>query len=268
MSHWSKRLVTLLLCLPLFLTVGCLDVDTGVMFNKDLTGKATFKMAVDIGPFMKTMIDAMSGRAGEPPPPELIPMMKAEIAKQFSGGMVDVAQLKTKLPAGVTLADSSQKVEELTILMSFTFAFTDATKLPLIEVPMTQKNSPMPAGAGPQDPIKPFDFVITDDGSTISITTKSAEKADAAAKDPEKAKAEAQAAAKEAKAQLDQLGMGDLLKGMTIRAAMRFDIPQTVLEQNATRKEGQSYFWEVKLDSLDSIDKMPDPPKVKLKIKK
>ena len=266
MPNWSKRLIALILCLPVVLTAGCLDVDSGVSFNKDMTGKATFKMAVDLGPFMTSMIDALGGRGGEPPPPELLPMMKAEMAKQFSGGMVDVAQLKTKLPTGVTLADSSQKVEELKIIMSFTFAFTDATKLPLIEVPMSVKNSPVQTAAT-QDPLKPFDFVITDDGSTISIITKEPEKTDAT-KDPEKAKADAAAIAKEAKSQLDQLGMGELLKGASLRMSTRFDIPQTVVEHNATRKDGQAYFWEIKLDSFDSFDKMPDPPKVKLKIKK
>ena len=70
---------------------------------------------------------------------------------------------------------------------------------------------------------------------------------------------------------MDQLGMGDLLKNASIRVAFRFDVPQTVVEHNATKKDGQSYIWEMKLDSmtsLDGLDKMPEPPKINLKIKK
>jgi len=267
MSHWSRRLITVLLCLPLVVAAGCLDMETGVAFNKDLTGKATFKMAMDLGPFLTQMIQTMGARGGEPPPAEMMPMLKAEMAKQLGGGMVDVDQMKAKLPAGVKLVDSSQKIDELKVTMAFTFGFTDFTKLALIEVPMISRAQAIPGAAS--DPLKPFDFVITNDGSTISITTKASEKeAEKPTADTEKAKAEAMAAVKEAKSQMDQLGMSELLKGASVHMMMRFDIPHTIIEQNATRKEGQSYIWEVKLDSFESLDKMPEPPVVKLKFKK
>ena len=266
MSHWSRRLITVLLCLPLLVAAGCLDMETGVAFNKDLTGKATFKMAMDLGPFLTQMMQTMGARGGEPPPVEMMPMLKAEMAKQLSGGMVDVDQMKAKLPAGVTLVDSSQKIDELKVMMAFTFGFTDFTKLALIEVPMISRAQAIPGAAS--DPLKPFDFVITNDGSTISITTKAAEKATEKPADAEKAKADALALAKEAKSQIDQLGIGEMLKGASVHMVMRFDIPHTIIEQNATRKEGQSYIWEVKLDSFDSLDKMPEPPVIKLKFKK
>src|SRR5688572_10931621 len=80
MSYWSKRLVALLLCLPLIVASGCLDLETGVAFNKDLTGKASFKMAMDLGPFAEQLIQTMGARGGEPPPPEMLPMIKAETA--------------------------------------------------------------------------------------------------------------------------------------------------------------------------------------------
>jgi len=241
-------------------------METGVAFNKDLTGKATFKMAMDLGPFLTQMIQTIGARGGEPPPAEMMPMLKAEMAKQLSGGMVDVDQMKAKLPAGVTLVDSSQKIDELKVMMAFTFGFTDFTKLALIEVPMISRAQAIPGAAS--DPLKPFDFVITNDGSTISITTRAAEKAAEKPADAEKAKADALALAKEAKSQIDQLGIGEMLKGASVHMVMRFDIPHTIIEQNATRKEGQSYIWEVKLDSFDSLDKMPEPPVIKLKFKK
>ena len=268
MSNWSKRLLAVLLFVSLGFSSGCLDYDSGISINKDLSGKATFKMVMDMEPFIMQMVKAMSGAAGEEPPAEFLPMMKAELSKQLGAGMFHVEVMKAKLPAGVTLADSVQKADELKLTMAFTFAFTDINKLPLIEVPMPTRAQAVPGA--PQEPLKPFDYVIKDDGTTITITTKAAEKAGdpAAAKDDEKKKAEALAAVNEAKSQLDQLGISEMLKGASIRMQMKFDIPQTVIEQNATRKDGQSYIWEMKLDSFDSIDKMPEPPAMKLKFNK
>jgi hypothetical protein len=264
-----KRIKAILLLLPILVACGCIDYESGVAFNKDLTGKATFKMTMDLAPFVTSMTGAMAARGGGPPPDEMTSMLKSQLATQMGSGMIDVEQLKKNLPAGVTLADSSQKLDDLKIIMNFAFAFTDATKLPLIEQP-----APQLAGAGAMaanmasNPLKPFDsFVFTSDDTTMTITEKAKPDATPTA-DAAAAKAAAQSTMTQAKAQLDQLGMGDIQKNLSIRLAMRFDVPQTVIEQNATRKEGNAYIWEVKIDNVESFDKIPELPGVKLKFKK
>jgi hypothetical protein len=272
MSNWSRRLLAALLFVPLVVTAGCLDYEAGIAFTKDMTGKASFKMTMDLEPFVTGMIQTIGARAGGPPPDDMMPMLKQQLSEQMGNGMIDVAQLKTKLPDGVTLLDSAQKFDELKLVMSFNFAFTDATKLPSISMPMIPRNGPM-AAATSQD-MKPFENLqFVDDGKTLTITTKP-KPVETPSADPDKSKADAAAAAsalKDAKAQLEQLGMGDLLKNASMRVAFKFDVPQTVVEHNAPKKDGQSYIWEMKLESMgsmDSLDKMPEPPKINLKIKK
>ena len=246
----SKRLSAVILCVQLFAAVGCLDLESGVVLNRDLTGKASFKMTVDVTPFVTSAIRATAGTAGELSSSDLT----AEIAKQFSGGVVDVAELKSKLPPGVTLADSSQKLEGLKMTMVFTFTFTDVSKLPLIEVPMSKLNLVL------RSPVVPFAFEVRDDGATVSVDPRPPAS--------DRAKAALAAARKDVTAEAEQLGLSSLLKNSSLRMSMRFDIPQEVIEHNAKRKEGQSYFWDMKVDSFESLDKMPDPPTIKLKFKK
>ena len=267
-SRVRKFIVTLLLFVPLIVMSACMDYEAGVAFNKDLTGKATFKMTMDLSTFVNNLMGAMAARGGGPPQDEMVSQLKTELANQLSAGLFDAEQLKKNLPAGITLLDSSQKLDELKILMSFSFAFTDATKLPLLELPPPKLPTGATASIG-SNSMKPFEnLVITSDDTTVSIVTKPKSETPSTS-DPAATKAAALAAVSQAKTQLESQGMGDMLKGISFRMAMRFEVPQTVIEQNATRKEGDAYIWEVKIDSLDGLDKVPDQPlNIKLKFNK
>ena len=263
-----KPALVVLLAVPFLLTSACMDYEAGAVFNKDMTGKATFKMTMDLGPFVNNMAGAMAARGGGPPPEEMISQLKSELGSQLSTGLFDIEKLKKNLPAGVTLTDSAQKLDDLKVIMSFSFAFTDATKLPLIELPPPQLPSGATATIG-SNSLKPFDgLVFAADDTTMTIASKP--KSDTpSGSDPEATKAAALAAVNQTKTQLEAAGMGDLLKGLKFRMAMRFEVPQTVIEQNATRKEGDAYIWEVKIDDFGALDKLPDQPlNVKLKFKK
>ena len=265
MSHWLRRVNAILLLCTVAVTSACLDYESGVTLNKDLSGKASFKMLIDLEPFVGQMVQAVSSRGGGPPMDDFATMMKAEMAKQFGSGMLDLAKMKAALPAGVTLVDSSDKLDGLKLTSVVTFGFTDITKLPSIEVPLRGETI---GTSGPEEPIKPFEYVITDDGTTISIATKVKEQAPGEKASEEKDLADAMKKIKSAGSGLEAAGLGDMFKTMKFRFALRFEIPQTVIEHNATRKEGQAYIWELNLDSLLSIDKTPSPPQVKLKFKK
>jgi hypothetical protein len=263
MSNWFRRFTAILLLCTVAVTSACLDYESGVTLNKDLSGKASFKMLIDLEPFVAQMVQAVGSRGGGPPMDDFATMMKAEMAKQFGSGMLDLAKMKSALPAGVTLIDSSDKVDGLKLTSVVTFGFTDMTKLPLIEVPMRTES--LGAGAA-EESIKPFEYVITDDGTTISISSKEPAPGEKAGE--EKELADAMKTIKATGSKLEAAGLGEMFKGMKFRFALRFEIPQTVIEHNATRKEGQAYIWELKLDSLLSLDKTPSPPQIKLKFKK
>jgi hypothetical protein len=267
MARRKLSLVVALVCALAFTTAACLDMEAGVAFNQDMTGKASFKMSMDLAPFVAKLMDAMAARSGTPPPPELMATMQTQLATELGSGIVDVEQLKKTLPEGVTLADSSQTFTDMKMVMTFTFGFKDVATLTQIALPQVSRPN---MNAVPKTPLKPFEmFVFTDDGKTMTITTKSnAANGDAAPGADAKGKDDAKAAMAQAKAQLDQAGLGSMLEGASVRAAYRFDVSQTVIEQNATRKEGNSYIWEMKLDSITALDKLPEPPTMKLKFNK
>ena len=256
------------LCFAL-VTAGCMDMESGVTFNKDLTGKATFKMTMDMEPFVMNMLQMQNKAQGKTsvPTAQELEAMSAGMMSQLGDGMIDVATLKNTLPPGVTLVDSNQTPEGLKLRMNFTFAFTDATKLPLIALSPNSRIAAAGATGGGK-PLKPFESLeFTDEGATMLIASK-APAVPAAGVDPAKAKADALAGIDSSKAQLDQLGMGGMLQDMKVRVAFRFDVQFTVVEHNAPAKDGTTYMWEMKIDSLDSIDKLPTPPSMKLRFNK
>lgn len=266
-SHASLARARRLALGPLLLATvvivsGCVDLESSVVFNKDLTGKATIALTMDFSAFVNSMAKTIAARSGGAPK-EIVSELKKELGDRTALTASDIVKLKQSMPAGVTLVDWSEKLDELKIVVTFAFAFTDATKLPLIKLPPPQ----VLGGADSlivSKTLNPFDsLLIVSDDATMSITTKP--KGDTPATGPEVTRAEALTAMSQAKAQLESQGMGDALKSMGLRIAMRFQMPQSVIEHNATGKEGDAYVWEVKIDNFASLDKPPDLPVVKLK---
>jgi hypothetical protein len=258
------------LFVPLVVTAGCLDYEAGIAFNKDMTGKASFKMTMDLGPFVTGMIQTMGARAGGPPPDDMMPMIKQQLADQMGNGMIDVAQLKAKLPEGVTLVDSAQKFDELKLVMSFGFAFTDATKLPSISTA--------------HDPAHRTDGGCGRSGHE-AVREPSIRRRWQDADDHHEAEARRNAQCRRGQTKVDAAAAAQRSRKQSAAGTTRYGRSAqecqhasrsastclTVVEHNAPKKDGQSYIWEMKLDSmgLDGFpDKMPEPPKINLKIKK
>ena len=271
-SFWLRRVccgvVGLLVAVS---TVGCLDLEQSIVVNQDLTGRAGFKMSMNLEPFMKQMIEMIGARAGGPPPPDAIEQMKQGMATQLGNGIVDVDASKKSLPAGVTLIDATQKLDDMTMVMSFTFAYTDIRKLPEIMLVPTAS-----AAGTARKPIKPFDELeFRDEGANLVIATKTPVPA-AAGADP-KATASNAGMLDSLMAELNQPGAKEMIGGMMeamkgMRVAIRIETPLTVVEHNAPAKVGGAMVWEQKLDQLAATptDKPFDvkPMQVLVRIKK
>src|SRR5262249_3595616 len=124
--------------------------------------------------------------------------------------------------------------------------FDNASKLAAIKFPKKSDAStgstPTQQGPPAESPVdSPFDgLTIVDEGSTILITSKvNNPMADETAKTPLPADADTQK-------QIEKM-FGNL------RVAFKITAPFTVVEQNATRKEGNTLIWEYGVKSLQTM---------------
>ena len=249
----GRRLLFGAVCLlAATLTSGCLDMEQSIVINKDLTGRAGFKMSMNLEPLLAQMVQMMGGAGAAAPPPEAMEQIKQGVMTQFSSGMIDVEALKGSLPAGVTVVEAVQKVDGMTMVLNFSFAYTDIRKLP--EIAMKPRAG---MGGAESKPIKPFeDLEFRDEGATLVIATKTPPPPVAGA-DPQADAAKAAGIASLA----DMLnepgtkemiaGLGDAIKGL--RVAIRIETPLTVIEHNAPAKVGAAMVWEQKIDSLNPV---------------
>lgn len=236
-----RKIAALILCVSSFLVTGCFDIEQTLTLERNMSGKAGFSMKVNLEPmvlFMAQMQREMGGKSGPPTAAELAEarkeFMKEAKSKSSSADFEkEKKQIQASLPAGVTLLDATMAEDGLKIVANVLFGFDDAKKLALINLP-DKKDQPVP---NPMD--APFsDLKVTDDGKTVLITTP-VENPMADAKKPGESPLDP--------AMMKQ--MGDFFKGL--RVAYRITAPFEILEQNATRREGNTLIWEYDMQSLE-----------------
>jgi hypothetical protein len=259
----NRRYAGLLIALLVgLLTLSCFDIEQSLVLQKDMSGKAGFRMTIDFEPMiviMASMQRSMQGKKG-PPTADEIAAAKADFLKQSKKKATedhskDKEAIAKSLPEGVTLVDQSIQETGLKVMTNVVFHFTDPSKLGLISFP--KKEGAQPTDKSAVD--KPFDGLqIVDEGDTIVIRSKPANPVKGV---EEGAKQSGPGDNKE----LEQM-MKDALKGL--RVAFRIEAPFKVVETNATRKEGKVLLWEYTLDSLERFEKNPDDLKVFVRYKK
>ena len=235
-----KKFAAILVGFSAFLMSGCFDIEQTLTLERDMSGKAGFSMKVDMEPMvvmMAAMQKSMSGKTGDPTPAEIAAARKDFTEKGTTSSTGDFEkekkELEGKLPKGVKLLDATFKDEGLKVAAMLTFAFDNASKLSQIVLPKKEG-----AAAGPGDnPVDtPFeDLTLVDDGKTVLITsTIQNPMADETAQAPPDAEMQKQIAS--------MFG--------TLRVAFKITAPFEILEQNATRKEGNTLIWEYDVKSL------------------
>ena len=229
-----RRSLALIACLAAAVwSAGCLDMERSLLVNKDLTGRAALKMAVDF--------DA------------LVPLV---IKMQHQA-------------EGMTVVESTQKMEANKLVINLVIGVQDVTKVPLIAMPSIDQ-----APAGVDTSMKLFqDFEIKDEGSTILIASK----APAAAGGTPTAFQPPISASDLIGTLASATGMkpedltplvNDMMKGMKV--ATRIESPLTVVDTNATTRDGASLMWRLSfeggLDKLLAAD--PNSMLVSVRLKK
>jgi hypothetical protein len=258
----TKRLLPVLLVVLAFTATSCFDIEQSLTLNKDMSGKAGFRMAIDFEPMiliMAQMDREMSGKKGAPTKEELAKakadFLKSKKEEKSSGDFeTERKNLNSKLPKGVKLLAADAKQEEMKMITSFTFGFDNPQALASIEFPKDDKKE----GGDPTKKSvvdKPFSGLsVKDEGKTIVIR--------GAPVDPmsgvkEGAKQGAPGGGGEAGKPDPQMEeMGKMIEGAMkgLRVAWRIEAPFKVIETNATRREGNALIWEYTLESLKKIE--------------
>jgi hypothetical protein len=224
-------------------TTGCLDVEESITFNRDMSGRAGFAMNVDaepLVPLMASMQRQMAGKSGAPTAADLAAARAAMLkdANPQADFEKDKREMAEHLPAGVKLLSATMQANGLKTAVDAKFSFENAAALGQILFDQGDKDQD-----GPGNPIsQPFDGLqIVDEGQTLLITSH--------VLDP----------AASAKNQAQQMPMDPamqkqfaaLLSGMHV--AFRLTAPFTIVEQNATRREGNTLIWEFDAAHLQSM---------------
>jgi len=256
-----KQAGAIVLGLSAFLVTGCFDIEQTLTLERNLSGKAGFSMKVDMEPmvfFMTQMQREMSGKKGPPTAAEIeaakqdfLKNGKKETTGDFAS---EKKEMQAALPKGVTLLDASMKDEGLKMGINMLFGFDNAAKLAEIKMPKKADDK-----GGPPNPAdNPFNgFKIVDDGKTITITTQVQNPMDEAKQSTPPTEKPDPAAMKQ---------MEDLLKGF--RVAFKITAPFDVIEQNATRKEGNTLIWEFDLKSIEKMKPEQLKQGIRVKYKK
>ncbi|MDE3155270.1 MAG: hypothetical protein KGN76_09210 [Acidobacteriota bacterium] len=242
-----RRLAVVLLVGIALVTTGCLDIEETVTLNRNLSGQAGFSMKVDaepLVPFMAAMQRQMQGKSG-PPTAQDLAAARAEMLKDANPKEdfeKDKREMAQSLPPGVKLLNADFTQNGLKSAASAMFSFENLAALRQV---MFDKPSSTDAdqGGGPQNPVsQPFDGLeVKDQGSTILITSSVV--------DPMTG----------AKSQMQQMPMdaamqqqfAAIFKGL--RVAVKITAPFTIVEQNATRKEGNTLIWEFDTSKLQTM---------------
>jgi len=254
-----KKLLAAVLGFAALVSTGCFDIEQTLSLERNLSGRAGFRMKVDLegmALIMAQMQRSMSGKEGAPTAAE-IEAAKKEMLKEdkpmdpaeFAKGR---KELEAKLPKGVTLVDATFEEKGLTMLMNFVFGFDHPSKLAQITFP-DDKSGGGPPGQGGSPVDSPFGGLkVTDEGATILVTSP-----------PQNPMADAM---KDAPPTADP-EMKKMIEGMfkDLRVAFKITSPLAIVEQNAHRKEGNTLIWEYTVKSLETMK--PDQLQQSIKVR-
>lgn len=249
------------------LLTGCFDVEQSLVLQKDLSGKAGFSMKVDMESMVLTMLQmqrSMMGQEGAPTAAEIERAKKEFLASKQTTSKAEIekrkADLEKSLPQGVRLLDSSVKDEGLKMAANFVFGFDHASKLKQIRFPKEKPEGEAQAGPGGENPFEePFvDLQVVEQGDTILVTSK---RANPMQEQKEQMESSGMDLDPEMEKQIEQAFKG-------LRIAWKIEAPFEVIESNATRKEGNTLYWEYTFDSMKKMTPEQAKEEIRVRYKK
>ena len=257
---FSHRALILVVCLVAAVwNAGCLTMERSILVNKDLTGRAALKMTIDFDALVPMIIKMEHQSEGKTDPPSDIEIaaakaqLKAMLTSMPPNSPFDAKRISAGLPEGMTLVESTQKLDGSNFVINLVIGFQDVTKVPLISMPSLDQ---APAGVDTST-MKLFqDIEVTDEGGTLLIATKptAAGGAPTAFQTPISSADLMSTLANTTGMKPEDLTplVNEMMKGMKV--STRIESPLTVVDTNATTKDGAALIWSLSFEGgLDTL---------------
>ena len=231
----GRRLaVALALALPLS---GCMQFEYGIVLEEDLSGTADVDVTVDLektAVAFATVEKMFSGEEGAPTEEE-IAAARQELMEEMGEEEFDEAELRqdieSDLPEGMELLDVKQTWDDLKMNLKIDLSFENATQLSQLALSGDEEDQL------PVSDQRPFaDLQVIDEGSTLLIRNE-----------PINPVEETEEAAEMMPA-LEGM-MESMLSDLSI--VFKITAPFDIVEHNATRKDGNTLYWEYGFDNLE-----------------
>lgn len=262
MQITRSRVVALVAITLLTLAIsGCFEIEQSIELNKDMSGTADLKMAVDFEPMiviMATMQKQMEGKEG-PPTEEELAKARADFkakneAENSEDDMPSIEEANKELPEGVELLDMNLQEGETSVETKFKFKFDHLKKLVNLKLPSKAEEQEQ-GGDGIMD--SPFENLeLIDEGKTFTIRSKPSNPADSVEKQMEEQGAPSDP-------EMEKM-MEDAFKNL--RFAWKIKAPFEVVSHNATRVEGDTLIWEYDMERFKMMEQSGTPDDVGIQV--
>ncbi len=230
-----------LLCILLLLN-GCIEIDQGIVVDRNLRGTADLLIGIDLFPMFLIGEHVAGNQEGKafPPSEAELEELRADFKKRSPDAErlpLDLEQMNAEMPEGVRVLAADAK-SDTKVVSSFRFEFDHLSKLVGIKTPRLTKDDDFPRAIV----ASPFEgLVVTEKGGIISIRSTPLNLADKVIEqesDPKKRET-----------------LEDVLKISKPRFSFRITAPFGVVSHNATRRDGNTLIWEYDLKRFEEMSK-------------
>ncbi|HEY8019741.1 MAG TPA: hypothetical protein VIH93_01485 [Thermoanaerobaculia bacterium] len=243
------------------LLAGCFDIEESIDLDRNLSGKAGLDVTVDMGAMVVPMLmmsRGMEGKTGDPTPAEIakarqemIDQQKKDPSKGPSAPKRE--DIEKSLPPGVRLIDAGvDDAKDLKMKAHFRFAFDDLNKL--AQIREAKKDEAAPGPGKPTLFDQPFAALkLVDEGKTLLLSTQLGNPVSEAGS--QVGGGGDAPPTPEAQKTIDQI-----FQGLHLR--FRLTTPFTVVDSNATRRDGQTLVWDLDSAAVQKLAASKQPLKI------
>jgi hypothetical protein len=217
---------------PLVLTllsVGCMQVDYGIVLEDDLSGTTDLDITIDLDriAYSAALVQAAFEGTGEPPTEEQVEaardMILSEMDSDEKFDEADMrAELEEDLPDGMTLRYATQERDELKHTVRLGFAFDHVDRLREFEMRDDDEDDHVPG----VEHSRPFEGLeIIERGNEVIVRNEPIDPIDDMSDSP----------------MVSEQMVDNMMKDLSV--TFRLETPFDILEHNATRRDGRTLVW-------------------------
>ena len=211
------------------LSVGCMQVDYGIVLEDDLSGTTDLDITIDLDriAYSVALIQAAFEGTGEPPTEEQVEAAREKILSEMdSEEKFDEddmrAEIEEDLPDGMTLRYAKQERDELKQRVRLGFGFDHVDRLREFEMRDDEDDDHVPG----VEHSRPFEGLeVIERGNEVIVRNEPIDPIDDMSDSP----------------MVSERMVDNMMKDLSV--TFRLETPFEIVEHNATRKDGRSLIW-------------------------